>query len=1390
MLQLNGSNVENHVQPPSTPKFRQVISHPVRNLRVPFPLVVVADSWPCWLPSVLALQSPLAGVYMPPRMHKFFPTLPLWSHPKLMSTWSTHEDFIAYTSKSRSLPSTVCLMVSGSRPFYKILRARLQAHPGPIFYAFNTKFQNEKSHNVRRDLYRLQKMLAADNFKSVILSHSDFGGATNARHVIAFRGFDPVVFSTPECMPRVLKHLLNSAAKGFAQPIDSPVSLQGAVPRSPIVVDGLLRREGLLDLHHPRKHIAVPSVFAPSGWVRRTLTLKELLRAFDLPISMDPVFASIDSLELKNGTLPNGVDSALSPLIVTSIMRTLWGQSVGGKVDSTDAENVGVAFPDDLPQLPMEESIKNDDNAFALAPVGENINDEDVDTSILVSDKLTLTQGIDGNIEAGEVRDLENTTPKPETILFDFSLIPELVDPRDSSLSFAKPECNDSSTHVPRSLAPSQKRLDRIKREHDLAKAVKADDAEVPVHLWDERVCRAKPSTIQVAKLQVLRSFILRAYQRQVYLDCVSYLRKRYGKKWYMLPNYSKIAKKHGKERARDVHAMRDIVWRCQQNSWFEYTSGSRLFYYRYPQRYQKIARDGVPVFFFGPFPKKKRHQPKMPPAETAVLRDKLRKMILRRYLVVPEQQLRSLIYYFGVPKGVLDGIVQDWRIVYHAGANNLNDAVWAPSFWLPRVDSLLRIVDFDTVMEDRDMGEMFLNFQLDPFISQFTGVDIGPLDIDQDTCSKRWLCWDRNLMGFKSSPYNSVRMYLISEEIIRGDRHDRDNAFQWHDITLNLPGSVEYKPDATWISKRRQDGTLASDFVCFMDDQRITGAGDDRIIEAGHTLSSRESYLGIQDALRKLREGGQGAWAGAVVHVTDEHGVIVLTSQDKWDRMKMILAKWLARVEAGEELLSHPELLSDRGFLIYVTQSYPALTPYLKGIHLTLEMWRGGRDREGWKIKPDKPPSTTKDDDWELLGNEEAQEDKALLEEKTVAPPPHGPSSGLTKTVPRLLDDLKALVCLTDRDTPCFRVVRSKVVLTAYYGFGDASSGGFGATIERPDGIQGRCGLWGSDEENASSNYRELLNLVETVEEEAKGGHLRNTELWLFTDNSTAESCFARGSSSSKKLHELILRLRKVEMEAGLTLYLVHVAGTRMIDQGTDGLSRGVLLEGVLTGKDMLAYVELAKTAFERFPSLIDFIKFWTELNEPHILTPEEWFVEGHGITGGKKDGHGVWIPSHAKKYETYVWAPPPVIADVALEECLKAVHKRQDAFHIFVIPRLFTTKWRRLFAKLCDFTTVLPVGSPHWPSHMHEPLWIGISLPFLHHRPWTIRGTPALVGLDRELREVLRSGKGDGGIVLRKLLRTARGVHSVPERVACGMLRLPREGSVSHGKDSRRGR
>jgi hypothetical protein len=101
-------------------------------------------------------------------------------------------------------------------------------------------------------------------------------------------------------------------------------------------------------------------------------------------------------------------------------------------------------------------------------------------------------------------------------------------------------------------------------------------------------------------------------------------------------------------------------------------------------------------------------------------------------------------------------------------------------------------------------------------------------------------------------------------------------------------------------------------------------------------------------------------------------------------------------------------------------------------------------------------------------------------------------------------------------------------------------------------------------------------------VEEEAMAGYLTGGELWLFPDNSTAEGCFFRGGSSLKLLHELVLQLRTTELEYDLTLHVVHVAGTRMIAQGTDGLSRGIFLEGVVRGEDMLSFVDLSRTAIE----------------------------------------------------------------------------------------------------------------------------------------------------------------------------------------------------------------
>ena len=64
-----------------------------------------------------------------------------------------------------------------------------------------------------------------------------------------------------------------------------------------------------------------------------------------------------------------------------------------------------------------------------------------------------------------------------------------------------------------------------------------------------------------------------------------------------------------------------------------------------------------------------------------------------------------------------------------------------------------------------------------------------------------------------------------------------------------------------------------------------------------------------------------------------------------------------------------------------------------------------------------------------------------------------------------------------------------------------------------------------------------------------------------MFTENCTAEANFFKGTTTSEKLFLLVLRLKKkIEMDGDHFIHLFHVAGTRMIWSGVDGLSRGFI--------------------------------------------------------------------------------------------------------------------------------------------------------------------------------------------------------------------------------------
>lgn len=160
------------------------------------------------------------------------------------------------------------------------------------------------------------------------------------------------------------------------------------------------------------------------------------------------------------------------------------------------------------------------------------------------------------------------------------------------------------------------------------------------------------------------------------------------------------------------------------------------------------------------------------------------------------------------------------------------------------------------------------------------------------------------------------------------------------------MPGTEQgYDPTKSWIMKVRQDALTASDLFTFVDDERATGATEELTWDAGHTVAAKQSYwafLGCSQEGGRMHPAAEGIWAGAVVHIDPDKGVCVFTSEEKWRKSKMIQSKWLTILEGGDTEQDHSELMSDRGFLVHVTRAYPAMVPYMKGFHLTVEMWRG----------------------------------------------------------------------------------------------------------------------------------------------------------------------------------------------------------------------------------------------------------------------------------------------------------------------------------------------------------------------------------------------------------------------------------------------------------------
>ena len=127
-------------------------------------------------------------------------------------------------------------------------------------------------------------------------------------------------------------------------------------------------------------------------------------------------------------------------------------------------------------------------------------------------------------------------------------------------------------------------------------KAVKHDDAKVPVFLWDGQFIHSCPAEMfphldfsdlddklkTEWALKAIRDYVFVVYVRRLYCSYRSYMKSKHGIHWSRV---SVIRSRYNEalftDFKRDYEVGRDAIHRASNASWWEWDNGSTLFYWR-----------------------------------------------------------------------------------------------------------------------------------------------------------------------------------------------------------------------------------------------------------------------------------------------------------------------------------------------------------------------------------------------------------------------------------------------------------------------------------------------------------------------------------------------------------------------------------------------------------------------------------------------------------------------------------------------------------------------------------------------------------------------------------------------------------------------------------------
>ena len=289
---------------------------------------------------------------------------------------------------------------------------------------------------------------------------------------------------------------------------------------------------------------------------------------------------------------------------------------------------------------------------------------------------------------------------------------------------------------------------------------------------------------------------------------------------------------------------------------------------------------------------------------------------------------------------------------------------------------------------------------------------------------------------------------------------------------------------------------------------------------------------------------------------------------------------------------------------------------------------------------------------------------------------------------------------------------------------YGDGSGSGTGGTVQVL-GHSGACpnmeawmGTWRPQVRSFSSNWKELLTLVvHTLERELGGeGRLRNATLFYFTDNMVSYYIVSGGSSASPELQKLIRRIKFQELVLGIRLEVVHIPGLHMIDQRTDGLSRGIRFAG-----GRLKRTPEAETLriFEAMP-VTTLTLSWFDSCSRGFGRHQQWKW---------MDALAPWS-FHQVSGRATVWFPAPEWAHQLMDAVVNAWEENPwntEAF--FIVPRVFQCSWGRASKHIQEVGIVPAASIPDYGE--------GTDIPcVMLHLPCYVRSFPSPRQLDQPPR------------------------------------------------------